>query len=135
MNQIEKSQITKAFNKHFFEFMDDVLVIYPESKEIRVARQSFETFRNMNPISIIKAWYSFIYVPYTDEILSGNVDFFVNKDYYGDINGKYDHVDAVMEKIDRVKELVSSMSPENKAHSAKYVLNLSRLSEVYHSAI
>jgi hypothetical protein len=115
--------------------MDDVLAIYPESKEIRVARQSFETFRNMNPISIIKAWYSFIYVPYTDEILSGNVDFFVNKDYYGDINGKYDHVDAVMEKIDRVKELVSSMSPENKAHSAKYVLNLSRLSEVYHSAI
>ena len=135
MNQIEKSQITKAFNKHFFEFMDDVLAIYPESKEIRVARQSFETFRNMNPTSIVKAWYSFIYIPYMDEILSGNVDFFVNKDYYGDINGKYDHVDAVMEKIDRVKELVSSMSPENKAHSTKYVLNLSRLSEVYHSAI
>jgi len=135
MNQIDKSQITKAFNKHFFEFMDDVLAIYPESKEIRVARQSFETFRNMNPISIIKAWYSFIYVPYTDEILSGNVDFFVNKDYYSDINGKSDYVDAIMEKIDRVKELVSTMSAENKAHSAKYVLNLSRLSEVYHSAI
>ena len=115
--------------------MDDVLAIYPESKEIRVARQSFETFRNMNPTSIVKAWYSFIYVPYMDEILSGNVDFFVNKDYYDDINGKSDYVDAIMEKIDRVKELVSSMSTENKAHSAKYVLNLSRLSEVYHSAI
>jgi hypothetical protein len=134
-NQVDKSQITKAFNKHFFEFIDDMLAIYPESKEIRVARNSFETFRSLNPISIIKVWYSFIYEPYKDVILEGNVDFFVNKDYYDDINGKSRHVDAIMEKIDRVKELVSSMSPENKAHSAKYILNLSRLSEVYYSDI
>jgi len=134
MNQIDKSQITKAFNKHFFEFIDDVLSIYPESKEIRVARQSFDTFRNLNPVSIVKVWYKFIYDPYKDAILAGNVDFFVNKDYYSDINGNSEHIDAVMEKIDRVKELVSSMSPENKTHSAKYILNLSRLSEAYHSA-
>lgn len=131
MSQIDKSQISKAFNRHFFDFLDDILSIYPECKEIQSARRSFETFRQLNPASIAKVWNAFIFIPYKSEILQGDVDFFVNKDYSADLAGKTKNADKIMEKIDNVREFVSSMSSENKAHTAKYILNLSRLSEAY----
>ena len=129
--KIDKSQISKAFNKHFFDFLDDILSIYPECKEIQSAKRSFETFRQLNPASIAKVWNAFIFIPYKYEILQGDVDFFVNKDYSADLAGKTKNADKIMEKIDNVREFVSTMSPENKAHTAKYILNLSRLSEAY----
>ncbi len=129
--KIDKSQISKAFNKHFFDFLDDILSIYPECKEIQSAKRSFETFRQLNPASIAKVWNAFIFIPYKYEILQGDVDFFVNKDYSADLAGKTKNTDKIMEKIDNVREFVSTMSSENKAHTAKYILNLSRLSEAY----
>lgn len=132
LNKIDRSHISRTFNSHFFEFMDDILSIFPECNEIQAARNSFKTFQQLNPTSIIKAWYQFIYCPYRNEIILGNVDFFVNKDYSGDISGKTKNVDKIMEKIENVRRQVSTMDAQNKAHTARYILNLSRLSEVYH---
>ena len=37
-NSMDKSTISKAFNKLFFEFLDDILLVFPESKEITHAK-------------------------------------------------------------------------------------------------
>ena len=34
----DKSTVCKAFNKHFFDFIEDLLVIFPNSKEITFAK-------------------------------------------------------------------------------------------------
>jgi hypothetical protein len=31
----DKSTVLRAFNKHFFEFLDDVSAVYPENMDIK----------------------------------------------------------------------------------------------------
>lgn len=130
-SNLEKSSIIHAFNAHLFDFLDDIIGIYPESTDIRGARASFDLVRGLNPASLIKVWYKFIYCKYADQIMVGNVDFFVSKDYGEDLSGKVKNADKIMEKIGRVRRCVQNISPENKVHVAKYILNLSRLSQAY----
>ena len=82
---MDKSAILRAFNKLFFEFLDDVISVYPECTEIRATRNALETIRMMNPTSIIRVWYDQVYCRYRSEILDSNVDFFVKKDYGDDL--------------------------------------------------
>ena len=34
--QSEKSVITKAFNKQFFDFLEDIICVFPDNNEIQV---------------------------------------------------------------------------------------------------
>jgi len=129
---LDKVTLTKAFNTHFFEFMDDLISIYPDNTVFRGARNSFDTFRRANPTSIIKVWYIFIYVPYHTEIEAGNFDFFIHKDYSADLQkGVVRNMNRILEKIDSLREPIQSMGETNKAHVAKYMNNLSKLSLAY----
>ena len=69
-----KSSFLKAYNTHFFEFLDDVIRILPEDPDIQKARNSFETIKKMNPTSLCKAWMKFVYVPYKDVIDTESFD-------------------------------------------------------------
>jgi hypothetical protein len=73
----DKSSILKAFNNHFFEFLDDIIGIFPENNDIREARVTFETFKRGNPTLIIKVWFQYVYTPYASAILSGDISFFI----------------------------------------------------------
>jgi hypothetical protein len=79
----------RAFNKHFFEFLDEIILIFPENKDIIAAKVYFENFKKMNPSIIIKSWVKFIYLPYSDIINNDNIMYFFFKEYeeeFGDIN-------------------------------------------------
>jgi len=82
----DKSAISKAFNVHFFEFMDDILRIFPENEDIKHTKTALELFKKANPTSIIKAWHKYVFVPYNDVISSGDITFFIEKDYKADLN-------------------------------------------------
>jgi hypothetical protein len=126
----DKSTILRAFNKHFFEFLDDVSAVYPENMDIKYAKTSFETITKLNPTSIIKVWYYFIYSPYKDIIDAGNLDFFFNKDYSDDLS-YLKNTDKIIAIINTLRDPMKSMSDENKAHCAEYLQNLNKLSMVY----
>ena len=81
----DKSTLLKTFNAQFFSFLDDIKTIYPENKEIAKGKKSFEMVKMASPSIIIKIWYSHVYQHYKSEIDSGNVDFFIDKDYSGDL--------------------------------------------------
>lgn len=126
----DKSTISKAFNVHFFEFMDDILRIFPENEDIKHTRTALELFKKANPTSIIKAWYKYVFVPYNDVISLGDITFFIEKDYKADLNN-LSNSDEIMKAIDRIRDPVRNMNPENREHSTKYIQNLCKLSNVY----
>jgi hypothetical protein len=125
-----KSTILKTFNSHFFEFIDDVIRIFPENKEIKQARTSFEMIKTANPTSIVKAWYKFVYSPYITVIEAGDVTFFFDKDYSGDIN-HLANSNEIMRVIDTIREPVRSMTDVEHGFTMKYIQNLSKLSGIY----
>ena len=126
----DRSTILKTFNAHFFEFLDDILRIFPENTDIATAKRSFETIKKANPTAILKVWSSFVYAPYKQVIDSGNIEFFFEKDYRSDLNNLANSSE-IMKMIDIMREPVQQMSDVNKAHSMKYIQNLSKLSVLY----
>jgi hypothetical protein len=126
----DKQTLMRAFNKHFFDFLDDIIAIFPENKEISVARTSFDTIKRANPTAILKAWYHFIYIPYNKVIEMGDITFFFDKDYGADLVN-LPNANEIMKTIDKIREPIRSMSEINKAHSIKYIQNLSKLSLLY----
>ncbi len=127
---MDKSAILRAFNKLFFEFLDDVISVYPECTEIRATRNALETIRMMNPTSIIRVWYDHVYCRYRSEILDSNIDFFVKKDY-GDDLYTWEKNDPIFDKIEKVRSCLISMSSHSKYQAGRYILSISRLSEAW----
>lgn len=126
----DKSTILKAFNKHFFEFVDDIIRIFPERMEMETARNSFDTIKRANPTSIVKVWYKYVYMPYHDVIELGNIDYFLEKDYQSDLVN-LNNSNRVLEVIDTLRNPLKSMSDVNKKHSTKYIQNLCKMSKMY----
>jgi hypothetical protein len=106
--------------------------IIPENLEVPAARNSFDMIRRANPTSIVKAWYLFVYKPYESVIEAGNITFFFDKDYSGDLQ-TVANSSRIMEIIDKIRGPIKSMGPENLAHSTKYIQNLCKLSDIYHA--
>lgn len=128
----DKSTILKTFNSHFFEFLDDLRTTFPECKELITARKSLDTIKRLNPSTIIKVWMSCVYIPYKDLIDTGNMDFFLEKDYGSDL-AKMSNSNEILKVIDLMRERVRSMTPNNKDHSMKYMQNLSKLAVLYYT--
>jgi len=126
----DKTTILRAFNTHFFEFIDDILRIFPENRELKDAKTAFELFKKFNPTSIIKSWQTFVYTPYKEVIDAGNIEFFFNKDYSQDLTN-FANAGEIMKTIDVLREPIRNMTPENKNHCMNYINNLCKLSSMY----
>lgn len=130
LNMSDKSTLLKTFNNHFFEFLTDIIEIFPENKDIAAAKKSFENIKKMNPSIIIKVWFNYVYTPYRDVIDSGNIEFFFEKDYNADLQTVANGAE-IIKMIDIMRDPVKQMSGVNKDHSMKYIQNLSKLSNLY----
>lgn len=130
---INKSTILKSFNEHFFEFLDDIINIIHVNDDIKVARDFFKTVRNLNPSSILKAWHSYVYFPYKEHIDKGDISYFLNKDYNDDLTVMGTGKDEIISVIDKLREPIRNMSPQNLEYSTEYIQNLSHLSKIYMS--
>jgi hypothetical protein len=128
----DKTTILKAFNTHFFDFLNDIIGIIKENEDIIYAKSSFETVKRANPTAILKSWFSFVYLPYKDIIDSGNVDFICQKDFRNDI-ADFSNQEEILNSINKIREPIKNMNDVNKQHSMKYIQNLSKLSLAYNN--
>ncbi len=126
----DKSTVLKAFNNHFFEFIQDIINIFPENEDLKSTKTGLEFFKKANPTCIIKSWQYFVHEKYKDVIEQGDITFFFEKDYNNDLTYMSNATD-IMKAIDKIREPIRNMGDENKTHTMKYIQNLSKLSQVY----
>ena len=126
-----KSTILKAFNTYLFEFLDDIITIFPEKKEIQDGKQALYLLKQANPLLIIRCWHKYVTNKYSDIINNGNAEFFFNKDYKDDVKNMA-NPDKVLAVINTLREPVSQLSDTNKEKSMKYLMNLNKLSTMYY---
>jgi len=124
------SPILSAFNNQFKEFMDDILRIFPNDKDLMTTKNMMSTLQKGNPRLLIQIWKNFIADPYASEIEAGDIDFFINKDYKSDVSQLGDS-EKIVKAIDRLREPIKNMDSENQQACMKYIQNLSKLSSMY----
>ena len=127
----------KIFNTQLDAFIADVATVFPENMEIKTAQNSLSLLKAANPKLVVSLWYEHIAIPYKQQIESGDVEFFVNKNYHLDvlahkerISSHSGSVDKVMQAIDQIRDPVRSMGAENQQTSMKYIQVLTKLSEM-----
>jgi hypothetical protein len=128
----DKTTYLRAFNSHFFDFIDDIISVIPDNQEIVYGKKSLETIKKANPTLIIKVWYSMVFLPYKDVIEAGNIEFFFDKDYKNEVS-QLANADEIVKIVDKLREPVRQMNGVNKEHSMKFIQNLSQLSMLYSS--
>ena len=132
--QIDRPTIIRSFNDYFFEFLDDMLKVLPDNKSVLTAIRSFRMLTDVNKGILIKCWHKFVYLKYKDQIFSGNIEFFFEKDYSADVV-KLSNPDKVLEVIDSIRDPVKEAcsTSVNKSHVTTYIQNLTKLSIAYGS--
>lgn len=123
------SALISAFNKHFFEFIDDVLGVFPGNVDLVAAKTALEAIRKANPKLISTIWSERVVEKYKADIDAGNFDSFIDMDYTADLQESR-HSAQIMQAIQRIREPVRQMSPENRTKVIKYMQNLSDLSQM-----
>ena len=129
---MDKSQILKGFNDHFVEFVEDVERVFPDNNDISTAKETFIQMRKANPRLVIKAFNEYFLNKYRTEIESGNIDFFINKDYNTDLSVVGDS-EYILKKIDVLRNPVKNMKEEDQNKVIQYIQNLSKLCDIYNS--
>ena len=120
------TNLVSVFNDHFSDFINDIQSVFPTDTDILTAKNAFIAVRKANPKLLVRIWIKYVVTPYKTQIDSGDINFFVTKDYSSDLV-RNDSADKIMESIDRLRNPVKQMSPENQAKTMKYIQNLSKL--------
>ena len=121
------TNILTAFNDHFMDFVSDIQSVFPNDPDILATKTALSAVRKANPKMIVKIWNVYVVGKYKSEIEAGNIDFFINKDYAGDVSSA-SNSDKIMDSINRLREPIKQMTPDNQAKTMKYIQNLTKLS-------
>ena len=125
--------LLKAFNNHLLEFIDDLIIIFPEDLDIRTSKTFIQGIIKVNPKMISKYYYDNIALRYKEEIENADISFFIDKDYNEDLgdNWKTNNIHITM---DRWRNILKNTKDENKKKAMKYFQNLSKLAEIYYNS-
>lgn len=128
-----KQTLQKAFNDHFAEFMQDIVNVFPDNVDVATASNSLSMLRKANPRLVIGIWNKYVSSKYANEIEGGEIGFFTEKDYNDDITNM-DNSTQVINAINRIRDPVRQMSPENQQKTMKYIQNLKKICDMYFTA-
>tara|TARA_Y100000817_G_scaffold308764_1_gene296972 strand:- start:603 stop:986 length:384 start_codon:yes stop_codon:yes gene_type:complete len=126
---MNKSNILKTFNNHFEDFMTDILRVFPDDSDLITCQEAILTLRKNNPKIIINVFKTNVIGPYRNEIKNNDINFFINKNYTGEIDDKFSK--QILQKIDLLREPVRKMDDEDKSKVIKYLNNLLKLCDLY----
>jgi hypothetical protein len=129
----DKSTLLKTFNSQFFAFLKDIMIIFPENKDVAKGKKSFELISMASPTLIIKIWNSHVNILYKEHIDQGDLEYFIEKDYSNDLDC-VNNSDEVLRIINMIREPIRDMDETNRDHTRKYLQILSKLSLMYSEA-
>jgi len=122
--------ILKVFNTQLSEFLDDLITLFPDDIDLKASRVAVNALKKINPKSLLTNWKYYVTDKYKKPIMEGNIDFFLTKDYDNDMDDIEDK-GAAMEAINRLKPALAKIGETNKLKASKYLINLTKLSELY----
>jgi len=126
------AQILNTFGKQVEEFMEDMLVIFPNDNVILRGKMYFEMMKKANPRFIIRVWKNRIAAKYGQHIANGNFDIFVTMDLSEDIiDNPADNKEEVVTHLQNMLNSIIKMDEHNKNKAFKYIQNITKLSEMY----
>ena len=125
--------LLKAFNNHLLEFIDDLILIFPEDLDIMTSKTFIQGIIKVNPKMISKYYYDNIALKYKTEIEQGDITFFINKDYNEDLAEDW-KTNKIHSTMDRWRNVLRTTKDDNKKKAMKYFQNLSKLSEIYYNS-
>jgi hypothetical protein len=85
--KIDKKTIFRTFNQYYFDLLNMMKKYGSSSQEFSKFYAYNYYLKKMNIKLFIKTWNETISMFYFDEIMKGNVAYFLNKDYSEDIKG------------------------------------------------
>jgi len=122
--------ILKAFTGHLIEFVNEIRNVFPNDSHLRTSGVFLEGLVKINPKSIIIGWKECINDLYKDQILKGDLEYFINKDYNEDFEGS-DNKGKILKTIESFRDKIRNMGDDNKKKSIKYIQNLTKLCNMY----
>jgi hypothetical protein len=128
---MDASTILKTFNDHFIDFLEDVHKVFPDNSTILTAKNILTATRKANPKLLIKIWKEYIVLKYKEQVLNGDISFFIEKDYNKEVSSLSSSSSMIIDKIDMLREPIRNMGKENQDKCIKYMQNLTKLAELY----
>lgn len=120
----------QLFNNHFMELVDDIINVFPDDVDLLTVKNAFILIKKTNPKLIIKAFEKYVLSKYKNEIMNGDIDYFLNKDYSEDLKSN-NNSNKILESIDRLRNPIRMMKSEDKEKVVKYIQNLQKLTDLY----
>jgi len=127
---MDNNYILSTFNDQFTEFIEDIHRVFPNNVHISTCKNALIAIRRANPKLIIKTVKPYLYT-YKNEIESGNIDFFIDKDYKDDMYFRKEKKNDILDKIEQLREPVRNMNNNDRLTVIEYLKNLLQLSEIY----
>jgi len=133
MASVDKSTLLKAFNGQIEEFLEDIVILFPENRDIKTSKTAIVMMKQANPKMLLSVWYRYIYMKYAEKIEEENIDYFLNKDYTEDVAKleKNSSGSSVLESINKLKGPLKELDEENTSKCIQYLKNLNNLSNMY----
>jgi hypothetical protein len=124
---MDSRQVLTTFNNHFLEFVNDVQQVFPNDVDISTIHNAFTKMRKANPKLIMMTFKEHVLEPYRKEIETGDIEFFISKDYRQDVGNN----NMILEKIDCLRGPIREMNTEEQQKVVKYLQNLCKLCDLY----
>ena len=113
---MDKEQLLSIFNKQFKEFVEDISRVFPTNSDISTFKTIIGQLLTITPKTIYKTFKKHVADKYRAEIEAGDINFFINKDYNGDLENN-----TILEKIDCLRGPVREMNVAEQAKVIKYM--------------
>ena len=126
---MDKDQLLSIFNKQFKEFVEDISRVFPANSDISTFKVIIGQVLTITPKTIYKTFKKHVADKYQTEIEAGDINFFIDKDYNGDLENN-----TILEKIDCLRGPVREMNPAEQAKVIKYMQNMAKLCQLYEAA-
>ena len=121
--------VLTTFIAQLDECLEDVGNVYSEDERFVKCKMYLTTLKKTNPRMIITTWKTSVTDKYEERINSGDIDYFLNKDYSQELSSNY--TSTIDKSIQDLRQAIQSMSEENKKKSIQYIQNLCKLSKLY----
>jgi hypothetical protein len=133
----KKQLLRKTFNSQIMDFAEDMRKVFPEESDLIIFQDSMATAKKAKPDMLIEIWNSHIIPKYGTDIIEGNVQALIDRDYTDHVENAGicdEHVEKIKKKMGVFKNYIVKMDNENRQKVLGYLQNLTKLCDAYYNS-